>query len=492
MRGLAYTGADRIVRRGRSEAAEAWAGAPTYVRLAVGALGVGVVAVAVAGGLWAAGFAVIVSIAALLVGGRLVDDADRRWIVSLMLIALAARWLVGGGMQAVLAAREGTGFLFPDELAYDRVGDALRRAWFDGIPILEQDRYLVTSFTSAISVSYTLAGHEVLAARALNAAVAILTVAVVHRLAKAVLGGRSTAGPRLAAGLAAFYPTTFGWSILVLKDTGLMLATCAVVLVWLTVGRGARAAPLIVLALALGWIMDNRAAQAAVLLLALAAAATAAPLLRRPRRLPVVVAAAAVVLAAAIALVPSVASTLDRMPDRLAGERALQAENARTAISAAPSEVDAGTRVVDSSWPETLAYLPGGLAAVLLGPYPWEAENASQAIGAALSVLALAFYALALVGGRALWRTGRKVPLLHLAAVIGSFWVLLALTAGNAGTAFRHRDAVFAFVLVLAARGILELRPAVRRLLRVRRVRSVANSDETPRHTTFTGVRTRR
>jgi hypothetical protein len=112
--------------------------------------------------------------------------------------------------------------------------------------------------------------------------------------------------------------------------------------------------------------------------------------------------------------------------------------------------------------------LPQRIVDFLFRPFPWQAENLNQALGAAGTLLAWLLYAavvagLVMGGRRALSRAG---PFIYLSACTV---VIYALTTANAGTGFRHR--VHLMFLLAALLGIAAAGPAgdaVRRRLPLR------------------------
>jgi len=108
---------------------------------------------------------------------------------------------------------------------------------------------------------------------------------------------------------------------------------------------------------------------------------------------------------------------------------------------------------VDISTPgRALAFLPKGLAFVLVAPYPWTIRNLRQAV--TLPEM-LVFYALVpsiLRGMRELLRTRAPAALMLLLTTL-SLTLGYALGEANAGAAYRHRAQVLVFLLIFAAAG---------------------------------------
>ncbi len=104
---------------------------------------------------------------------------------------------------------------------------------------------------------------------------------------------------------------------------------------------------------------------------------------------------------------------------------------------------------VDYSTPGAIASnLPLRISEFLLRPYPWQLQNTSQQLGAIGGVvMLLALFA----AGSSLFRSRGEImtragPLVYIGA---SLLVAYAVTAGNAGTAFRVRENVTAVLICL-------------------------------------------
>jgi hypothetical protein len=108
---------------------------------------------------------------------------------------------------------------------------------------------------------------------------------------------------------------------------------------------------------------------------------------------------------------------------------------------------------VDFSTPSGLATgLPERVLDFLLRPFPWQAENLSQRLGVAGTLIAYGLYALlafglATGGRQALARAG---PFLWMAATLT---ITYALTTANAGAGYRHR--IHLLLALAAAVGVL-------------------------------------
>lgn len=100
-------------------------------------------------------------------------------------------------------------------------------------------------------------------------------------------------------------------------------------------------------------------------------------------------------------------------------------------------------------------YLPSGLAAAGLRPYPWETRGSESVALKLAGIEAFAWYALLLVAlvGLVMVVRQRARAMVFPLLVLGGTWFMYALTEGNLGTAFRHRGEFVWPVAVLVAAG---------------------------------------
>lgn len=150
---------------------------------------------------------------------------------------------------------------------------------------------------------------------------------------------------------------------------------------------------------------------------------------------------AVVVVALAVVFVPTVwnASSDESLKQLQASQDANAAD---TSANLSLERVDYSTRE------KIIVNLPTRVADIVTRPYPWQVANASQQLGL-LGTIAMLMGVLALVAtllkdsGRIMSRAGPMVyPALFLL-------VAYSLSAGNAGTAFRYRTHLVAFLLAL-------------------------------------------
>jgi hypothetical protein len=145
-------------------------------------------------------------------------------------------------------------------------------------------------------------------------------------------------------------------------------------------------------------------------------------------------------LVAALVAVPAAWQLTTK--ERLADLQLSQNANATDASNLSLGRIDFSSRQA------VVLHLPRRMSDVLTRPYPWQIQNTSQRLGVIGTVLALILLALLLRTvvarrGEVMRRAG---PLVYPAvALLASY----SLSAGNAGTAFRYRTQIVAFVICL-------------------------------------------
>ena len=383
------------------------------------------------------------------IGATLRSSADLAFARRLLIASLALHWLVVGSLHVVLAVRGHAPLLTPDENGYSRFAIEQSREWLGtGPPVRAMDLYVQEPFSQLLAGAYTVGGYTPFAGLAIPVAFGTWISVAVHRLTADHFSGWGVQAARIAGVIALIYPTTLMWSCMLLKDSSLTFANLAVLLGVVGVAallrrERARAVDLAIGAAGIAWLSTNRAAQLIPLALGTALAVIAVSLrLSLRARLVVSVVIACGVLA--VPLVPAVRHKFDRLPQTLAAHRALARENARTA---GPREGPSS----GASWATTIEHVPDGSALVLLRPYPTEIRNFAELGGAAGNLLNLILCVVAAIGALRAWHEGRRSEILLLAGSVVSLWLLLAITEGNVGTAWRHRDVATPLLACLAA-----------------------------------------
>lgn len=406
---------------------------------------------------------------------RLLQAVEEHPVVSVVVVAFLVRLLV-----VVLSFFLTHGYLMPDEKQYVDLGRAVASGQSleklnPGDPKYGQFLYHQTwSFSGPLSLFFWIFGSTRLVGQlfvaAVGAAVAGVTVSVGSRFLRP--------GSAVCAGLlVALTPSQVLFSSVVLRESLVWLALALVALGalhlsgtdWHRLVRGVAVAVVGLLALA---FLRPQTLLAACWALALALVFTP-----RQRWLPRV--AAGVALAAilpwiggtgigGLQLADRTAPSLGAIRARLAvgahsafgsGAQPLPAAPKRQPPPAAPTGAGAGNGAEGVS--AGLGHLPRGVVNVILRPYPWESTVGTALLLARVENLGwYLLYGLTAVGivvsvRRRPARLALQFPVLVMGMLVG----IAALTEGNLGTAFRHREQVLWVLSLCAVAGLEWLMP---------------------------------
>lgn len=417
--------------------------------------------------------------------------------VAAFAVALTVRVAV-----AVAVAIGWNGSLFLDDATYSRMAEAASNGTLEQIGgsywvwLYERTGVLLVPITGL----YEVFGPVQLAGQLYVALLGALTAGLTARLAREV----TTPPWALAAGLiVALLPSQILWSSLILKDAAVWALLAGIGVAAALAGRATGRALVWLVILIVGqlvllaYLRLHTMEVAAVALVVAAAVSQREWRMRRTATMVVVL----IVLPLPFSMGPAGITYLEASPN-LGSQRAANAEFAATAVGAdvsdrrgigdAPSIAtgsgDDGVErrgiepspevpydgvgrpttrtderqddVADSAL-DHLAYLPRGLAVVLLRPWPWEAAHST---GLRLAQFETAIWypilLLAAIGVTAL-RPNARTLAFPLVAGLGIV-LMYALTEGNLGTAYRHRGELVWVVAVLAALGAQRVAATVR------------------------------
>lgn len=151
------------------------------------------------------------------------------FLLTLVLVAFGLRAIMAVALDQHLYAAGCGGFLSEDEIGYDRVAWIQARAWRGaGPPVELADRYLLTPYTYAEAAMYFAIGHHPLGMKLINGVFGALAAGIVFLTALRLFDHTAARVSGLAA---AFFPTTFLFSIVNLKDA--MYLFLVALLLWL-------------------------------------------------------------------------------------------------------------------------------------------------------------------------------------------------------------------------------------------------------------------
>jgi len=405
---------------------------------------------------------VIVPVAALAVRG--LPEGERRFVLSLVVAAIALRLLVVAGLFVLTDhTRVPFGTFFGDEDYFIR-----RSLWLRNIalghsihPIDLEYAYEPngrTGFLYVLGFAHALAGPSPYGVRLPNVAFYMAAVLLMYRAVRVRLG-------RMAAlfGLVVllFLPTLLVWSLSVLKEplfillsgASLVLAReLAVPASWRR--RAVIATAIVALAMALQAVREDGAAFVAAATIGGLALGFVAS---RPR-----------LLIACVVSIPILAAAVLRVPQVQLRTYAAVQTAARQHWGAVVVSRGYGYKLLDDRFysdinsisslegAETMRFLARAAVSYVALPRPWDVQSRA---GAAYIPEQVVWYLLALLACAGALFACRRDPL--IAGLLVAHAILIAapsaLTDGNIGTLVRHRGLVLPYIVWLSGVGACEL-----------------------------------
>jgi hypothetical protein len=381
--------------------------------------------------------------------------------VALVSVAFVARAIVAVVLHRILISRGGDGFIALDDRGYDTIAWQQAQAWHGiGPGVHPADHYLLNVYTYTQAAIYFVAGHHPLAMKLMNCLLGALAAGLILLIAWQLFG--RLAG--LFAGVAAaFFPSTFLWSVTGLKDTMFVFATALflwLLTVLITTGSWRAVLPIFV---AFAFVGGLRFYIQIMLGMLVPAAVMIQSRARLPQKWSMVVVIGGG--CAALLFAGWVSQQLTFSAEMVSRQRYCAAVGAESdfvsteegqaeeecAQPVQPVEVEDSPTLVQSL-EEMVAWFPTGLVYTLAAPFPWEADRMVERITIPEVFLWYGAVALALIGALSQWRSWRQY--VHLLGYIAGILFLMALTQGNLGTLVRHRGMVIPFVLVFSGVGV--------------------------------------
>jgi hypothetical protein len=407
------------------------------------------------------------------------DAEERRWVMALLVAAMAARLMT---IAALFVATDHEavpfGWLFGDEEYFIRRGIWLANLALH-IPISRADvlyaydELIHTSFVWLLAAINVLVGPAQYGVRCVSALLYLTGAFAMYRVVRPGFG-------RLAAlsGLALilFLPSLFAWSLSVLKEPVFFALFAALIV--MTVAAGRRSSWLVrgvcaVAVLALAYLAESIRAGGFVVV---GAGTTIGVVMAIGAARPKLLAAAAAV---AIIFAPVLLNN-GRVQDQITAASGAAARRHWDHVNAPghsytifePSfyrdEPVAG-RLTTS---DRLRLAAGGLAAYVFVPAPWQMQSRSELLYQPEQVIWYAMVALLPFGVVAGFRRDPLVTSIFLGHLVVAV-TLVALTSGNIGTLVRHRALAMPYVAWFSGLGFVVMvawltraRPATQRALR--------------------------
>jgi Dolichyl-phosphate-mannose-protein mannosyltransferase len=388
------------------------------------------------------------------------------FVVVLVLVAFVSRAVAAIALDRWLIARGGDGFIFRDDRWYDQLAWLQAQYWHGiGPGVASSEQYLLNFYTLSEAALYFVLGHHPLAMKLVNCLFGALVAGLVFLITRRVFGPRAGV---LAGVATAFFPSTFLWSLLNLKET--MFLFGAALLLWLltlliTSGRWVLIVPLLAAFALVGGLRFHIQAMLGLLV-------PGTVLLQSRQQMPQKWVQAAVLATgcAVLLLFSSGVQFFSVGTEYLNQRRYCAAVGAESAfvpadqVTAAEQcwATDAQPVLDPVDQPDSLAFvarsarelatwLPTGSIYALAAPFPWAADRAADRVTIPEMVLWYGAVVLGLIGFARHWRRWRQY--VHLLGYIGAILLMLALTTGNLGTLVRHRGMVIPFVLIFSGAG---------------------------------------
>lgn len=387
------------------------------------------------------------------------DEPDRRFLLRLLAVALAARWLVGLALYYWhLRTRIG-----PDFDTYDHFGFQLLQSWYG---LLDPNVAWLTRYTNLqrsgwgmyyyVAGVYYVLGRIPLIIQLINCALGAVVCVFVYRITWLVYPEQRVA--RLAAILAAVAPSMVLWTSQGLKEAPIVLSLslCAFYTLKLCHRFTVRNCAWLLLALFILYALRHYAFYITFV-------ATAGALLFTTQHFTPVRALQGMALVLILGLTfaylgaDETVQSLDL--ERLQRGRAWSARVANSGFST-------GLDVTDTR--SSLQFLPLGVLYVLFAPFPWMVKNLGQLL--TLPEMVLWWLAAPLLA-RGYWFMLRHRFLASLPLTVFTIGLTLtyALFQSNAGTVHRQRTQLLVFFYIFISIGWEQWRQARRRPASIKR-----------------------
>lgn len=405
----------------------------------------------------------------LMVAGRELPPAERRRLLAILCIALAARLAFIGAVMvsgipvlndlSVGALRGDDAYYVSRALRARDITLGLTQGKYDFFIV--SDEYGRTSYLQLLTVLQTVFGPAPYGMRAINAVLFVSGAYLLFRLARAAFGATAA-----ALGLTAllFMPSLFVSSTSLLKESSYFFATAVLLTVVVAALRhprvAVRLAAIAIAALCL-WALDDL--RRGALLLSIAGLTTAIVLrvtFATPRR-ALAGLVLAVLMVAAAWMQPSIRA---RAIDGITSVAKTHAGHVFTTGHAYKLLDEAfymhpGT---PAAWPLTLTegqaarFLVRATRSFLVTPWPWEITSRSELVFLPEHMVWLLIVGFAPIGVVAGWRRDALVTSLLIGFVLPTA-AALAATNGNVGTLLRLRGLVSPYLIWIAVLGGLSV-----------------------------------
>ena len=413
--------------------------------------------------------------------GTGLPDRERRWLLSLLAVALGLRLLVVIGLFLLTDPdqRPLVSFFFDGDGLYLKQRSMFFRNWWLDVPIHQADLHVAfldygwTGYIYVLAYLQYLLGPAPFGVHLFNILLFLTASVALYRLVRTAY---TPAAALVGLTLLLFLPTLFAWSISALKESfHLFVGTAALIAaVGIVRGRGRLQLLAVVgLVAAMGVLATIRGGAFEIM-----AAGLAGGMLVRVLTLKKwVVVATLVCLGAGLFAVSRSPDLQTRVTDpvttilrttatRHLGHTFTQGHNYKLLDDSYYRRYYRdGDTLHLMRYPDLAAMLtPGELTryvvrsavAFLVVPLPWDAVSWSELILVPQQVAWYLMVPLALVGVVAGFRRDVLVTLLLVSCIVVAA-VPIGLSNGNIGTLVRHRDTVVPFIVWLSGLGVVSL-----------------------------------
>jgi hypothetical protein len=395
--------------------------------------------------------------------------SERRWVVGLLLLAIALRVLA---VAILFASTDHSqvpfGVFFGDEEYYIRRSIWMRNIWL-GLPLHTADLIYVfdetglTSHLNVLAFLQILFGPAPYGAHLLGIAFYLTASVLLYRLARAAFGRLPAL---LGLLLVLFLPSLFAWSISALKEPLFFVMTAlSIVLSAMAVRRRAWTVRVLcviaIVALIVG-LATLRQGGAVLSAVGLIGGLTLALLVTRPRLLLAIVIVVPIVVGAALsrpAMQVRVYAGIQAAARQHWGHVATRGYVYRLLDQRFYPELPdfTGRAVIDDMrFGESLRFVWRSFERYVTVPLPWEVQSRSALLYLPEQVI---WYLLVVLAPAGVVLTLRRDPLVASLLISQALIavVTVALTSGNVGTLVRHRGLALLYFLWLSAVALCEV-----------------------------------
>ena len=414
--------------------------------------------------------------------GTGLPDRERRWLLSLLAVALGLRLLVVIGLFLLTDPdqRPLVSFFFDGDGIYLKQRSMFFRNWWLDVPIHQADLHVAfldygwTGYIYVLAYLQYLLGPAPFGVHLFNILLFLTASVALYRLVRTAY---TPAAALVGLTLLLFLPTLFAWSISALKESfHLFVGTAALIAaVGIVRGRGRLQLLAVVgLVTAMGVLATIRGGAFEIM-----AAGLAGGMLVRVLTLKKwVVVATLVCLGAglfAVSRSPDLqARVTDPVTTVLRGTAAVHLSHAispghayrllddsfytTTSLlrASAIGQGNPANAVTTLTFQELTRYVARSAVAFLVVPLPWDSVSWSEIVLVPQQVVWYLMVPLALVGVVAGLRRDGLVTLLLVSCIVVAA-VPISLSNGNVGTLVRHRDTVVPFIVWLSGLGAVSL-----------------------------------